>query len=236
MKPERKNPENEKAVIFDLGNVLVKVDNKTAVRSFTDAVLSDNTDAVLEEILYQSSGGWKDKNSQSPLSVLHRSFHLGYLTAGEFFRSLQKHLAFNRDLSQEEFIRRWPRRHTLIDGSYRILKGLKGCKKYLLSDTNELDSLYIIERYPEIFTELDETFFSHQKNVLKYDSAAWKNIMAVSKLPPENHVFIDDIRENVVLAQNLGIKGIVFTGTEALASELAGLGYEMDMPDSGADK
>jgi len=40
-------------------------------------------------------------------------------------------------------------------------------------------------------------------------------------LPPEAHLFIDDLAENVAAARALGMDGIVHTDAAALAEELA---------------
>lgn len=114
----------------------------------------------------------------------------------------------------------WPARFKRKEKSIAILQRLAPFKKYLLSDTNEMDINAQQKENPDIFAHFDELFFSHQTHVDKYNHQAWRNVLAKSVLPPEQHVFIDDKADHVQRAKELGIKGIVFESPEQLEEEL----------------
>ncbi len=66
--------------------------------------------------------------------------------------------------------------------------------------------------------------FSFREGVVKPDPEIYRTLLRRYDLKAEECVFIDDTEENVRSAENLGFKGIVFTGYEDAVSALREIG------------
>lgn len=205
-----KENEPTKAVIFDLGNVLVSVENKRVVPFFQqytqEAVLDEKE---IEQILFGFAAGTPGARIQE--KEYYRQFTLGNITPEEFFQNVQSLLCFPQEkITLEVFKRVWPDRFSLIKGSVKLLKDLRHHKRYLLSDTNELDAEQIMAQFPKLFKEFDATYLSYKYGTDKYGEEGWKWIICHSGCDPSSIVFIDDRDTHVDRAKELGMHGIVF--------------------------
>ena len=209
----------EKAAIFDVGNVLVSINNEPAVTSFLPFVEPTLDRSTLAATLYPlpSSPTWT--------GPAHEQFHRGEITAEEFYTIVDTHVHFLPSMNFELFSRMWPNRFTLNHEVIALLSSLSTQQRFILSDTNVLDANWLITHYPEVFRQFDALFFSHERNIDKYSHQAWQNILAVSGLPPQAHVFIDDKPDHVERGRELSIQGIVYTNTDNLKTELGKIGF-----------
>jgi HAD superfamily hydrolase (TIGR01509 family) len=212
-----------KAIIFDLGNVLVTVDNSLSTPRFAPHLQEEIDLKELENILYgfTKHTGWGKKGDETKL---YEDYHAGNITTTEFTNEINKLLKFHPSMTPELFQQLWPDRFTRKEKSIELLKRLKAYKRYMLSDTNEMDIELEKKLHPDIFAEFDDLFFSHQTRKDKYSYDAWKNVIRKSGLRPEEHLFIDDKADHVQRAKDLGIQGIVFESPEQLETELQKLG------------
>lgn len=209
-----------KAVIFDLGGVFVNADISVPIQNLTQYLSGKIHGKTIYKDLYYT--GLIDKND--PISLYHRRYHLGILSTEEYFKKIKKHIGFADNLTLDIFRKIYPNRFTLIDGMYQLLKNLESYRRYMLSDINEMDITWLIEQFPELFREFDQLFFSHEYSVDKHTVVAWKNVMKVSKLQPNEHVFIDDKAPFVESAIKIGMKGIVFENATQLEKDLQEIG------------
>ena len=69
--------------------------------------------------------------------------------------------------------------------------------------------------------DFDGGVFSFREGVVKPDPKIYQILLERYDLKPEECVFIDDTKENVLSAEKLGLKGIVFTGYEEAVAKLA---------------
>ncbi|HCM37026.1 MAG: hypothetical protein UV61_C0003G0097 [Candidatus Gottesmanbacteria bacterium GW2011_GWB1_43_11] len=223
MSPNKTKSVNlQKAVIFDLGNVLVRVNNQAALPHFQKHLAQKFDSKTLENLLY----GSMMKGTRTDAGKLHADFHLGKLTMRKFHQHIVKTGYFSETLTFSEFQKYWsPPRFSMIDGTFKILQKMKKHKRYLLSDTNESDFDFCVSAFPEIFAEFDEIFVSHKRGILKYESKAFMQVVETSGLAADLHVFIDDREDHVARARSLGMDGIVFKNSLGLEKELGNLGY-----------
>jgi HAD superfamily hydrolase (TIGR01509 family) len=210
----------KKAIIFDLGNVLISIDNPKGVHEFLPYIEAKKGASEIERILYPSSTETKDSWSNSLL----RDFHTGKLSSHKFYDHVKKELNFSSEMTFDLFQMLWPDRFSLRVDMMQLLPKLKVSYRFILSDTNPLDADWLLEHFPNLFTQFDHTFFSHNVGIDKYSHQAWHNVMAVSKLPPDHHVFVDDRPDHVSRAKELGIHGIVYTDTKILIHEFTSEG------------
>ncbi len=73
---------------------------------------------------------------------------------------------------------------------------------------------------------MDGYFLSYQEHLIKPDERAFLRLMEKYEIRPEEAVFLDDTRENILAAERLGIRGILFCSQEQAKEELRSLGVE----------
>ena len=215
----------KKAVIFDLGNVLVDVNNALTLPLLKSYLIKAYPDEVLEKILYGHAPGAKRWEKMGEETKLIEEYHLGHLTSEEFYRKIRGQLEFSENLTFEKFKKIWPARFTRNEEVINMLPHLSRHKRYMLSDTNEMDASWLMANFPDIFLQFDKVFFSFETGSDKYGDTTWQNIIKYSNLSPGAQVFIDDHEGHVDRARSLGFKGIVFTTAKKLREELEKSGY-----------
>ena len=94
-------------------------------------------------------------------------------------------------------------------------------RRLLLSNTNELHWSWITDRYAEALRPFDRLLTSHECRLEKPDPAIYRLAIRETGLPPEAHLFIDDIEENVLAAREVGMDAVVHTEAAALRREFA---------------
>ncbi len=179
-----------KAIIFDLGGVLINIDWKEAYDCLTRKTQVENIN-------------W-DKFEP----VLH-SYERGQISSAEFRKSTCEILGVN--LSDEEFDRCW---NAMIfdfpEVRKHIIRALrKKYRVYLLSNINEIHRLYVEKQpywEPEIF---DEIFWSCQLGSRKPEPEIYKKVLDKTGVKPGEVIFFDDMEANVLAAQRLGIQAIL---------------------------
>jgi putative hydrolase of the HAD superfamily len=98
-------------------------------------------------------------------------------------------------------------------------KCMVGCLNNEARETND----YRFERFG-LRKHFRVAFSSCYVGLRKPAAPIYRRALDILGIPPERVLFIDDRQENVEGAQGVGIKGIRFTGEEALRSKLKGLG------------
>ena len=84
---------------------------------------------------------------------------------------------------------------------------IKEWVEYILSTNKEL----------EIFKH---KYFSYEYGMLKNDEGTFKYILEKEKIIPSETIFIDDSKENIEMAIEEGIQGIIFENAKQLEYEL----------------
>jgi 2-haloacid dehalogenase len=112
-----------------------------------------------------------------------------------------------------------------IEGTVAILSELRGRGVPVYGLTNFSAETYPIAlaRFPFI-GGFRGVIVSGEHGILKPDPAIYRLLCDRFAIDPESAVFIDDNKLNAEGAEAVGIKGIHFTGPEALRAELVGLG------------
>ncbi|MGG7176871.1 HAD family hydrolase [Clostridium paraputrificum] len=110
---------------------------------------------------------------------------------------------------------------TPIESTIEVINELKikGYKLYFLSNFHEKAFKYVNEEYP-VFKLFDGGIASYKEKLMKPNPEVYKLILEKYNLKAEECVFIDDVRENVEIAEKFGIKGINLTDQRTLKSDL----------------
>lgn len=198
-----------KAILFDMGNVLVFFDAKRSSEAFSEAV------GVPEDKIWQSFF----------VSDLERAYTRGEISSEDFYRRVSEH--FPEKIDFAAFARLWNDIFTENEEMEDLLKQLKKhYPLYLISNTNDLHFEYVKNNFG-IVQHFTRCFPSHVVGHRKPDRAMFEHVLDEVKLKPQETVFVDDVADFVDAAKSLGIHGIQFTSRLALEKELKRLGVKL---------
>lgn len=191
------------AVIFDFGNVICTFD--------------------LQQFLMRISPF--SKKSLSELQGILPSFRdvaieyeTGLITSDHFFEEIRKRSELS--IGKQEFIKAYCEIFTPIQTTFDLVRRLKKSYKLgLVSNTSEWHYRYGI-RPVAIFPLFDAVTLSFEVKAMKPAHAMYDDILAKLAVDPPECIFIDDIKENVEAAIDLGMHGIHYTSPEVLLGSL----------------
>jgi putative hydrolase of the HAD superfamily len=194
-----------RAVLLDLGNVLVFHDNALLFRK-----LGARTGLSQSEAERRLSGtGWTAANR-------------GLLGAEGIRRDVCGSLGV--DLPAEEFNALWSSHFTLHEAVLPRVEGLVGRVKLgLLSNTNVLHAAFLRPKLP-VLERFDQVLLSCEVGAVKPEPAFYQEALRRLGCAPEEVAFFDDLPEFVQAANALGIRGHLFTTAEAFDTQLKALG------------
>ncbi len=201
-----------KAIIFDLGNVLVDFDHRIAAGR-----ISKFTDKSPEEIF--------NLFFDSELTGL---FEEGGISPQDFFLRVKEMV--NLKLSYEEFLPIWNEIFFLSETNravYGLVKDLsKNYKVSLLSNINILHFEYLKSKF-SVFGVFANIIASHEVGLKKPNPLIYKKTIEALGVLPSEAFYTDDRPELVESAKGLGIRGFVFKGVEQLKRDLLGAGVNL---------
>lgn len=192
-----------KAVIFDLGGVLVRTEDRGPRMQLAEQL--GKTYDELSALIFDSPSA--------------QQAQLGEITTPQHWIAVRKTL----ELSPTEFLDVpedfWggdTLDRTLVD----YLRGLRpGYKTALLSNAWD-DLRLIIEDYWHIDDAFDEMIISAEVGLVKPDARIYQ--LAISRLgvDPSEAVFLDDFPENVIGARKVGLQAIDFKDRDQALADL----------------
>jgi putative hydrolase of the HAD superfamily len=194
------------AVIFDLGNVLVRFDPLLFGRRF--AAQSDRTPEQLREFFLRSP--------------LIKEYDAGRLSSAGFYDAVCRELGFRGTFA--EFAAYWTEIFEPIDEMLALAMSLKGkLPRVMLSNTNELHLDYLRKNYP-VLEDFDGHVFSCKIGLLKPDAPIYEYALRQYGLRGATTVFIDDLAPNVAGAQAAGLQAFQYQNPAQVRQELTKLG------------
>jgi glucose-1-phosphatase len=194
------------AIVFDLGNVLIQVDETRARARF--AARTGKTEQEIEQYF-----------RSTPYAT---ELALGKLTGRRFYRIVAKDLGF--DGKYEEFAEIWSDIFDPIEPMVKLASALATrLPRVILSNTNAIHVEHILARYP-FLQDFDAHVYSHEVGFLKPDAAIYRLTLDKYDLEPARTLFVDDLRANVEGARVLGMQAIQFESAEQVQQELTKLG------------
>ena len=181
-----------KAIVFDLGRVLIDFDFKLAVEGLKNRCPVD----MLKLLTFFSH--------HSPA----KDFDRGTLTEKDFFAAIQKEMDF--PLSMEEFAGFWNGIFTEKEEMVRLAKSFKARYKVgILSNTNPWHVRHLREKHGWVF-EFDAFVGSCEVKLMKPDPEIYRLMLRKLGVKPEEAFYTDDIEENVKAARKLGMDAVRF--------------------------
>ena len=197
-----------KAIMFDMGNVLLFFNARIASKAFSEAT------GLSEEEIWELFF----------ISELERRYTRGEISSKDFYEQVNQY--FPKKVDYETFARLWNEiftENSEMDGLLAKLK--KHYPLYLISNTNDLHFEYIKKAF-KVTKHFTGFFPSHEVGHRKPSPAMFEHVLKEIKLKPEETVFIDDIIEFVESAKQFGINAIQFTTRKNLEQELGKIGVQ----------
>ncbi len=191
-------------ILFDLGNVLVELDGFPWFKH-------QNNKLKLDEIHQR----WLALDSV-------RLFETGKIDEDCFFQQAFSELSLDKqDETIDSFSEKY--RNWVINfypGTRELLQELQSKFQIAcLSNTNP----YHIRHLKNVSNELDlfeHCFFSHEIGHIKPDPQAFWHVMKKLSIEPENILFLDDSRDNVLAAKQCGMQAAQVLGLEEVKQVL----------------
>lgn len=194
--------------VFDLGGVLIDWNPRYLYRK-----LFDGDDHAMEDFLATvCTSNWNaQQDAGRPLAeacALLKSKHPNH----------------------REMIDAWVERYSEmlggpIQGTVELLAELRssGIPVYALSNWSTETFPAALERF-DFLRWFDGILLSGEVRLLKPDPRIYRRFFEAHAVDPAQAVYVDDLEPNVAAATTLGMHGIHFTGSDALRSELVGVG------------
>ncbi len=188
-------------IIFDLGGVILDIDYKRTIQSFSNLGIADAS------LLY----------SKSSQNSLFDELEKGNISEEDFYTGIRK--LSNRNLTDIEIRDAW---NAILIGLpdenvSSIIELKKNHRLFLLSNTNYIhEKAYrkmIVEKYGSfIFDDIfEKMYLSHHLHLRKPDPAIFKFVLEDSGLNIEETCFVDDSPQHVESARKMNIKSFHFT-------------------------
>jgi len=196
-----------KHVIFDLGNVLVKVNLNPFVYQFSKTFKIEPSELKKNE----NDGAYLD-------------FQVGKINGEEFHRITCEH--YHHFVPIDRFKQIWSSMLVgEIDGTADIVRMLHE-KKYALSILSNTDPWHF-ESCEQIVPDLqkfEHIFLSYNLKMKKPDAEIFLTVAEKLGAKAEHCLFIDDLEQNIASAKSLNFQTILFQNAALLRGELKELG------------
>lgn len=191
-----------KTIIFDLGNVVIKVNQKLMFDKLSKN--SGKSAADIEKVYSKSSD--------------RKKLERGEISPTQFYNSIKKGMDLN--LSFEEFRKIYTCMFSRNKEIEKIIPKLK--KKYrlvLLSNTDELHYNFIKKKFP-ILNYFDDFVLSYKAGMRKPNPLIFIEAVKKSKTTPWNCAYFDDVTEFIIVARLMGIKAFRYKNSDKLKNDL----------------
>jgi putative hydrolase of the HAD superfamily len=192
-----------KALIFDLGNVLIFFDWKIAERRLNE--IQEGLGTLTTKFL-------KENNS------IIKNLEKGKLTEDEFLNMIKSHL--NSKIDKITIAKIFSEIFWENSELTKLLPELrKNYKLFLLSNTNIIHRKFGWDHY-NFLKNFDKLFLSYEVGFAKPEEEIYQLVIHSIDLNPSEVLYIDDIEEYVNAAKNLGWNAVQFKSNEKLIEDL----------------
>jgi putative hydrolase of the HAD superfamily len=195
-----------KAIIFDLGRVLIYFDFKRGYQA-------------LEGLCPYPAAEIPKRIAATDLV---QRFETGLVEPAEFFAEFSRILGLHLEYGQ--FCRIWSSIFTEALVPESMLEGLAArYRLVLLSNTNAIHFEMVRGAYP-LLRHFHEFVLSYEVKAMKPDPRIFREAIARAACRPEECFYTDDIAAYVEAARKMGIDAVQFEGAEQLGRDLQARG------------
>ncbi len=203
-----------KAVVFDIGNVLVEWHPEDA---FDRAIGEERRRALFADV---------------DLDAMNARVDMGEEIADVVRETAERYPAYHDDilLWDSNWLDMF---HPPIPGAITLLRAVraKGIPTFALSNFGT-STLALADKHFPVLTEFDRRFVSGHLRMMKPDPAIYAHVEAETGFAPEALLFTDDKPENIDAAAARGWATHLFEGAQGLANKLfaEGVLHPSDIP------
>ena len=193
-----------KTIFFDIGGVLIDISFRRASKFISDCI--DVPVSKVEEAFPSS---------------IHDRYEKGLISNHDWFTKYKESLPQPCFLKEVDFWKAWS---LLLGKETKVVSLIEKLKtKYsiwLLSNTNpkhindEIEKNY---RFPKL---IDGAIYSFNVGFRKPEKEIYIKAAKVAKSKPDECFFIDDLRDNIQVAKEVGFHGVHFKSYEKLVTYL----------------
>ena len=178
-------------ILLDMGNVLLEWNKDKILQGVSG---SKKEYLMLDKAIFQS-GLWE-------------RLDFGTMTREELVLKVVSMIGKTYQQKVEEVIWNWPSYIAIYTEVFPVLSEAKkkGHRIFVLSNTSKVFYDLLEEQLSPIKELLDGFVLSCDIKAIKPDLAMFKEILDKYQLDPTNCVFLDDIENNTIAAEKLGIK------------------------------
>ena len=190
--------QNISTIIFDLGGVLLNLDTKLSVKAF--AALSGLTNKEIYAKFLEEDWSF--------------AFEKGDIDAPTFRNEVRKSLKTN--ITDKQVDAAW--NAMLLDiplARLDLIGALRDrYQTFVLSNTNAIHIETFNKKVKEITKGgnigdyFDKIYYSHELGMRKPDAEIFSHVIETNKLNPQETLFIDDMENNIIGAQSVGLRTI----------------------------
>ena len=184
-------------IIFDLGGVIINLDNKLTEKAFVDLGVKD----------------FRKYFGHGFAASFFSDFEVGKISDQQFISDLKKMMEV--DVSDQVIMDAWDA--LLLNFPQERIRLLDVLKRkyrlFLFSNTNALHLKKVQSIYRNEFgsgsmeDHFEKTYYSHLIHLRKPDAASFEYIIRENNLDPAATMFVDDAQVNVDGANAAGLKG-----------------------------
>ncbi|MGZ5279425.1 MAG: HAD family hydrolase [Pseudobdellovibrionaceae bacterium] len=192
------------AVLFDLGNVIVKIHFDRCVQSWA-----------------RSSGKDPEEISRSFIFDEMYSLHeIADISSQQYHAHVCQ--LIGSDISYAEFVDGWNSilGEPISETMDLILELKEHYKLYVLSNSNILHRQVWAERYKDSLKHFEQVFCSSQLKLRKPDLKAFEKICLQTGISKERILFIDDLEANVQGARDFGMDSVLFSDPKISTNQI----------------
>jgi putative hydrolase of the HAD superfamily len=187
------------AIIFDMGRVLVAIDNGLLVNRLFKGMAETDTQEIARRTM------------ADPAMV---DFNSGRIGPEAFFECMRRRYGLSMDFAG--FATLWCDIFYTMEGMEELVAELRARYRVgLLSDTDPLHWACIRQRWPWIGA-FESVTLSYRLGVMKPAPEIYRAAAEAVKTPCERCLYVDDLEENVRGAVAVGMQGVRFEGVEPL--------------------
>jgi glucose-1-phosphatase len=201
-----------KALLFDLGRVLIDFDHRRAAAAI--AGFTRKSPEEIYEMFFDSK--------------LTRMFEEGKLEPEAFYGKIKQRLRLK--LRYEQFVPMWDEIFFLTPENrevHALAQKLRGHYSVsLLTNINALHLAYIREHFP-VFDAFDRVFASCELGLAKPDPRIYSRVLKELGAKPGEAFYTDDRPELIAQARIMGIRAFVYTGPAQLVQDLGRCGISV---------
>ncbi len=189
-------------IFFDIGGVLLNIHPDRTIQ-----YLSDVTKLSKQEII-----------DAFPEEAHHR-YERGEISDTEFYKAIKRELPVSNNLTKEQFWEAWS---LLVGEETEVVKIMNALTTihpvWLLSNTNPYHILEE-ERF-KLFDKITGGIYSFEVGSRKPEADIFLKALEIAGVTAEKSLFIDDLLENVEMAQALNMNAIHFKSISDLNKQL----------------